>query len=269
MFQTCFTVISTPALSFFYQKYFFGFPHSSNPVRKCTQRLGALSRTLPRRTCRHGTLLRRKAKVQSHTVPKKSQMWLSYCMNHTESKFFDLSFVAVILSKMDQHIVVLVLVPWRDHMIDSLQDGDKETRIGAISAKVTPWLQRTMQGFGSGLRRVESERMVGWCNYVTAGVLSAGRLEFTVNTITQLCHANPRTFLAVVLLPNRSGDLRTPTKHLVADFSTCCFVKCDTALHESSPCLLLNELTFHIGRQEKKEEDDDQEDKDPGEIVTS
>lgn len=101
-------------------------------------------------------------------------------------------------------------------IIDPAADGDKEKTISTINAKVNPWMQQTLQGYGNGLRRSESERIFAWCNYVTAGVISAGKTEFTVNTITQLAHAHPRNFVAVVLLPNRSGDLRMPaTKHLV------------------------------------------------------
>lgn len=101
-------------------------------------------------------------------------------------------------------------------IIDPAADGDKEKTISTINAKVNPWMQQTLQGYGNGLRRSESERIFAWCNYVTAGVISAVKTEFTVNTITQLAHAHPRNFVAVVLLPNRSGDLRMPsTKHLV------------------------------------------------------
>ena len=79
---------------------------------------------------------------------------------------------------------------------------------------MVPWVQQTLQSCASGLRRQENERIVAWCNYVTAGVLSAGRTEFTVNTITAMAHANPKQFVAVVILPNRSGDLRLPVKFL-------------------------------------------------------
>ena len=96
-------------------------------------------------------------------------------------------------------------------------DGEKESNFGAIAAKVGPWIQQTFQGFGSGLRRNDCERLIGWCNYVTAGVLSAPKIEYSLNSITQLAHANPKTFIGVVLLPNRSGDLRTPTKCLVVE----------------------------------------------------
>jgi len=95
---------------------------------------------------------------------------------------------------------------------DPVADGEKDKTTSAIAAKVTPWLHETLQGYGAGMRRMESERLIGWCNYVTAGVLSAGRLEFTVNMLTQMAHLHPKNFVGVVLLPNRSGDLRTPIK---------------------------------------------------------
>eukprot|EP00435_Cladocopium_sp_Y103_P022429 s1200_g5.t1 len=93
-------------------------------------------------------------------------------------------------------------------------DSDKEKVISTIAAKVNPWLTQVLMGYAGGLRRPESERIFGWCNYVTAGVLTAGKIEFTVNTITGMAHAYPRQFVAVVMLPNRSGDLRLPMKYL-------------------------------------------------------
>ena len=69
-----------------------------------------------------------------------------------------------------------------------VSDGEKESNFGAVVAKVGPWIEQTSQGFGAGLRRNDSERLIGWCNYVTAGVLSAPKIEFTVNSITQMAH---------------------------------------------------------------------------------
>ena len=85
-----------------------------------------------------------------------------------------------------------------------------------FSAQCEPWLQQTLTGFGSGIRRPDSERVVGWVNYVPAGVVSAKQLTFTAEQVTQLCHSFPRTGGAVIFLPNRAGDLRTgsPVKQL-------------------------------------------------------
>lgn len=118
-------------------------------------------------------------------------------------------------------------------------DGDKEKVISTIAAKVNPWLQQVLLGYAGGLWRPESERIFAWCNYVTAGVLTAGKIEFTVNTITGLAHAHPRQFVGIVMLPNRSGDLRLPVKCLewtwivlldlinlcaLYFYLTCCFI---------------------------------------------
>ena len=51
-----------------------------------------------------------------------------------------------------------------------------------------------------------------------------------MNTITSMAHSNPRQFVAVVVLPNRSGDLRLPTKFLdVFMFSLVILFLCDFA----------------------------------------
>lgn len=86
----------------------------------------------------------------------------------------------------------------------------------AFAAKAEPWVQSTLTGFAGGVRRVDNERLLGWCNYVPAGVVSAKQHTFTVEQITQLCHAHPRTACAIVFTPNRAGDLRggSPSKKL-------------------------------------------------------
>ena len=91
----------------------------------------------------------------------------------------------------------------------------------AFAAKAEPWLQNTLAGYGHGVRRADHERVVAWCNYVPAGVVSAKQHIFTVEQITQICHAHPRTACAVILLPNRAGDLRgaSPSKLLWILFS--------------------------------------------------
>ena len=83
-----------------------------------------------------------------------------------------------------------------------------------ISGKVLPWMQKTFQGMGGGLRRFDKERLFAFINCVAAGILTAPKILYTVETVTQLAHNCPRTFVAVVLLPNRAGDLRTALKKL-------------------------------------------------------
>ena len=82
-----------------------------------------------------------------------------------------------------------------------------------FSAKAEPWMQSTLNGYGNGIRRPDSERIIVWVNYVSAGVVSARQNLFSIEQLTQMCHANPRTCAAIVILPNRAGDLRSsPTK---------------------------------------------------------
>ena len=89
-----------------------------------------------------------------------------------------------------------------------------------MAAKSEPWIQSTMTGFGQGIRRSESERFVVWVNYVSAGVVSAKQLSFSLEHLTQLCHANPRSCIGVILLPNRAGDLRSSPKKEDVDMET-------------------------------------------------
>ena len=85
----------------------------------------------------------------------------------------------------------------------------------SFSAKNEPWLQHVQTSFGSGIRRTENERLILWVNLVAAGVVSARKLQFMLEQVTHHCHHNGRTCVAVVILPNRAGDLRSsPTKHL-------------------------------------------------------
>lgn len=95
-----------------------------------------------------------------------------------------------------------------------------------FAAKYEPWLQETLSGFGNGIRRPDSERIILWCNYVTQGVMSARLNTFCLEQLTQLCHANPRTCTGIVLLPNRAGDLRSsPTKQLGIMFAAIVLLK--------------------------------------------
>lgn len=92
-----------------------------------------------------------------------------------------------------------------------LEGGDATT----FAAKNEPWLQSTLSGFGSGVRRPENERIIVWVNYVASGVVSGKKLIFSVEQVTQLLHSFPRTAVAVVLLPNRASDLRSSPRFLV------------------------------------------------------
>lgn len=96
-----------------------------------------------------------------------------------------------------------------------------------MAAKSEPWIQSTMAGFGSGIRRPDSERVVVWVNFVAAGVVSAKQLAFSMEMVTQFCHSYSKNGVAVVLLPNRAGDLRSsPAKPawLAIGVILCCWI---------------------------------------------
>lgn len=79
---------------------------------------------------------------------------------------------------------------------------------GIMEAKMQPWLRECLQGLNGGVRRQENEAILGWFNLTTQGVLSVDRLHFCLQQLTTLAAAYPKTFMAVVLLPNRAGDIR-------------------------------------------------------------
>ncbi|CAK9011628.1 unnamed protein product [Durusdinium trenchii] len=95
--------------------------------------------------------------------------------------------------------------------IEAEADADSS---GALSAKLEPWLQSTLGGLNQGIRRSDNESIIGYVNYVAAGVVSSFKQHFALQQVTGLCHSNPRTFLAVLVLPNRAGDLRSTAKPL-------------------------------------------------------
>ena len=83
-----------------------------------------------------------------------------------------------------------------------------------LSAKLMPWLEATLQGLNGGLRRLENELIIGYFNYPAMGVISSSRQHFCLSQITSLAHTFPKSFVAVVVLPNRAADLRSGTKPL-------------------------------------------------------
>jgi hypothetical protein len=78
-----------------------------------------------------------------------------------------------------------------------------------MEARLQPWLGESLQGLKGGVRRIENECIVGFCNLTTQGVLPVDKLHFALQQITTLAHSHPKTFIALVILPNRAGDLRS------------------------------------------------------------
>ena len=70
-----------------------------------------------------------------------------------------------------------------------------------------------MGGLSGGLRRSANECILGLFAMATQGILSVDKMHFTLQQLTALCSTYPKTSVAVVVLPNRAGDLRSsPTK---------------------------------------------------------
>lgn len=92
-------------------------------------------------------------------------------------------------------------------------EADSDNR-STLSAKLMPWLEATLQGLNGGLRRPENELVIGFCNYPAMGVISSSRQHFCLSQITSLAHTFPKSFVAVIVLPNRAADLRAGSKPL-------------------------------------------------------
>lgn len=82
---------------------------------------------------------------------------------------------------------------------------------GIMEARLQPWLADALAGLNNGMRRADNECIIGIFNLTTQGVLSAEKLHFALQQLTTLCHAYPKTFVGVVVMPNRAGDLRPST----------------------------------------------------------
>ena len=85
---------------------------------------------------------------------------------------------------------------------------------GIMEARLQPWLGECLKGLNGGVRRSENECILGLFNLTTQGVLSADKMHFALQQLTALSHSHPRSFLAVVVMPNRAGDISksSPTK---------------------------------------------------------
>lgn len=68
-----------------------------------------------------------------------------------------------------------------------------------------------LSGFNNGLRRLDNECIIGVFNLTTQGVLSMDKLHFALQQLTTLSHHFCRTFVGIVVMPNRGGDLKIGT----------------------------------------------------------
>lgn len=79
---------------------------------------------------------------------------------------------------------------------------------GKLDARLQPWLSSTLAGLNSGVRRENSEMVVGIFNLTTQGVLSLRKLQYVMQQLTSLAHSHSKSFIAIVVMPNRAGDAR-------------------------------------------------------------
>lgn len=120
------------------------------------------------------------------------------------------------LERLQEHLVLGFLALASDLAgAHSEAEADADNS-GALSAKMEPWLQATLAGFNGGIRRADNECIIGFVNFPVAGVVSPWKQHFALQQVTSLCHAFPRTFLAVLVLPNRAGDLRSSASKCLA-----------------------------------------------------
>ena len=88
-----------------------------------------------------------------------------------------------------------------------------------LNAKLLPWLENALASMNNGIRRLDQELLVAFCNLPAAGVVSAYKQHFLLTQLTSLAHSFPRAFVAVLVMPNRAADLRS-AKPLVSRLST-------------------------------------------------
>ena len=93
------------------------------------------------------------------------------------------------------------------------QDADIS---GVLNAKMLPWLDQSLAGMNGGIRRLEQELVIAFANLPSAGVVSASKQHFLLQQITSLANSYPRSFVAVVVMPNRAADHRA--KPLVVSY---------------------------------------------------
>lgn len=89
-----------------------------------------------------------------------------------------------------------------------------------------PWIDGTLSGFNAGLRRRDHEGIIVLCNLACQGVCSSAKTMFAVNETTRLLHSAPKSTVAMIVLPNRAADLRTPKFLAVLTSNNACVGVC-------------------------------------------
>lgn len=106
-------------------------------------------------------------------------------------------------------LIIIILIPiFYNPGLQSGPDQETDTS-GVLNAKLLPWLEGTLGGLNGGIRRQDQELVVAFCNFPSAGVVSAYKQHFVLTQVTSLAHSYPKSFVAVLVMPNRAADLRS------------------------------------------------------------
>ena len=96
----------------------------------------------------------------------------------------------------------------KDFAFSSGAEQDTDTS-GVLNAKMLPWLENSLAGMNGGIRRPDQElggRFFAICHRLAW--VSANKQHFVLTQITALAHSFPRSFVGVIVMPNRGSDLR-------------------------------------------------------------
>lgn len=170
-----------------------------NPVRKCTTWHGGWSMAWWRKFALHGAIPPRTRSCRYQVSLLIQINWYDYCHASLQRVFQCL--------KTASFHSELILGIFGSVYLQGPEDTTDTT--GIMEAKLTPWMSECLLGFNNGMRRLDNECIIGLFNLTTQGVLSVDKLHFALHQVTSLCHAYPKTFVGVVVMPNRAGDLRT------------------------------------------------------------
>lgn len=118
-------------------------------------------------------------------------------------------------TKTQSHLNLSALVPG--------PDADTDTS-GRLAAQLLPWLESTLSGLNGGMRRYDNELVIGYINFPAAGVPSSYKTHFCLSQVTQLASSMTKSFVAVVVMPNRAADLRAGTKSSPQSLPSALFV---------------------------------------------
>lgn len=82
---------------------------------------------------------------------------------------------------------------------------------GKLDARLQPWLLARLAGLNNGVRRESAECIIAIFNITTQGVLSLHKQQYLLQQVTTMAHTYGKSFVAIVVMANRAGDMRGST----------------------------------------------------------